>query len=256
MADGIIEFPKIACLCCTYKRPKPLAESIECFLRQEYPEDKKELVIVDDAGQYAPDICDAWENIKLITTKERYLTLGDKRNASAQFASSDVEVFAIWDDDDIYLPWHLKQIAEVIMKGAEWSKPKFVWIDKRKFLNLKKTNGLFHASWGITKEAFYKVGGYPSMQSGQDQALGRRLKNHNIKAESPTGIPTFIYRWCTCPGVKHFSALNRQTGYESLGKLKSPFINEIKPFWSKDWTEMAIKAAKKETLLKGENNGF
>ncbi|MGE4341143.1 MAG: glycosyltransferase, partial [Pigmentiphaga sp.] len=47
---------KIACLCCTFNRPAQLAEAIESFLRQTHPD--KELIILDDAGQYDPAACD------------------------------------------------------------------------------------------------------------------------------------------------------------------------------------------------------
>ena len=43
---------KIAAVCVTYLRPRQLGWMIHCFLRQDYPAARRELVILDDAGQY------------------------------------------------------------------------------------------------------------------------------------------------------------------------------------------------------------
>ena len=43
---------KIAAVCITYLRPRQLGWMIECFLRQDYPPQRRQLVILDDAGQY------------------------------------------------------------------------------------------------------------------------------------------------------------------------------------------------------------
>ncbi|GAB6186268.1 hypothetical protein [Thermopirellula anaerolimosa] len=104
--------------------------------------------------------------VKLVTTRHRFRTLGEKRNASAALVSPDVDAYAVWDDDDIYLPWHLETMAQVFAAGISWSRPAEVWIDRRTHLQRKTTGGLFHGSWGFTREAFLAVGGYPAMQSG------------------------------------------------------------------------------------------
>lgn len=46
------ELPFISCVCPTYKRPHMLRNSLACFLAQDYPKDRCELIILDDAGQY------------------------------------------------------------------------------------------------------------------------------------------------------------------------------------------------------------
>ena len=140
---------KIACLCVTFNRPAQLAEAVESFLHQTYPAELRELVIVDDAGQYAPAACDDLPGVKLVTTRHRFRTLGEKRNASAALASPDVEAYAVWDDDDIYLPWHLEVMAAVFQAGHRWSVPAEVWIDRRTCLERKPT-GAFSTARGAS----------------------------------------------------------------------------------------------------------
>ena len=235
---------KIACLCSTFNRPGQLAEAVESFLRQTYPAELRELVILDDAGQYAPDACDHLPGVKLVTTRHRFRTLGEKRNASAALVSPDVDAYAVWDDDDIYLPWHLEAMVAVFQAGYRWSLPAEVWIDRRTYLERKTTGGFFHGSWGFTREAFLSVGGYPAMQSGQDQALAARFKRAGIKPISPREIvdapassivlPSYIYRWHTYPNARHISALGKD-GYERRGEEPVEHVARITPCWSRDW---------------------
>jgi glycosyltransferase involved in cell wall biosynthesis len=130
---------KIAAVCCTYLRPKALGRLIHCFLQQDYP--KRELIILDDAGQYDNQQGDRW---RLISVNSRFPTLGEKRNAAVALVADDVEALAVWDDDDLYLPWALRACAEAL-RVAPWSRPSIVLHPhKNGSLTQHKTCGLFH----------------------------------------------------------------------------------------------------------------
>ena len=103
---------KIAAVCCTYLRPKQLGHLIRCFERQDYAD--RELVVLDDAGQYEPAAGDRW---RLVSVRPRFPTLGEKRNAAAGYVSPDVEALAVWDDDDLYLPWALSASVAAAAPG-------------------------------------------------------------------------------------------------------------------------------------------
>jgi cellulose synthase/poly-beta-1,6-N-acetylglucosamine synthase-like glycosyltransferase len=111
--------PKLACLCCTYKRPHILEHAVESFLRQDYPKNLCELIVLDDAGQLMP--C-SQENWHVVSTSRRFRTLGEKRNACAALSNPDVDAYVVWDDDDIYLPHTLRAHADALSR-AEWSRP-------------------------------------------------------------------------------------------------------------------------------------
>ena len=59
---------KLAALCCTYLRPGSLGQLIESFLRQDYPRESRELVILDDAGQYDNQEGDGWRLVSIPPT--------------------------------------------------------------------------------------------------------------------------------------------------------------------------------------------
>jgi glycosyltransferase involved in cell wall biosynthesis len=113
---------KLAALCCTYRRPHLLGQLIESFLRQNYPRELRELVILDDAGQYENQEGDGW---RLVSIPRRFHSLGEKRNACAALASPDAEGFLVADDDDIYLPHWFSATAEALQR-ADWSRARLV----------------------------------------------------------------------------------------------------------------------------------
>jgi hypothetical protein len=236
--------PKVACLCPTYKRPRELANVIECFLRQDYPAELRELIVLDDAGQYVPDAITT-PGVKLITTPHRFRTLGEKRNASAALSSPDAVIYSVWDDDDVYLPWHISAaVAALEQTGADYTIPTALYTENRKRLAPKSNGQMFHGAWAFRRAAFERVGGYPWIQSGQDQGLLRRFKAASLRRADPIRFdprPSYIYRWGTTPCGWHISGLNRQDGYERVAAKQGESIQQLTPALEKDWTELTAQ---------------
>lgn len=232
---------KIACVCPTYKRPRELAEAIESFLRQDYPAELRSLIVLDDVGQYSPDACDGLPGVRLVTTSTRYVTLGGKRNASVELAG-DADAICVWDDDDIYLPWHVSACARAIA-GVDYAIPTKVLSFRRGGKMIVRSNAsLFHGAWIFTRAAFERVGGYPLMQSGQDQALLARFKAAHMHRGDHLlhdARPSYIYRWGTTPSGWHISALSKTNGYERLAARQAEHVAKIVPAWSRDWLAAA-----------------
>jgi len=232
--------PKLACICCTFARPKLLTHALQSYLMQDYPADRCELIILDDAGQYRNQSHTEPKTWHLISTKRRFRTLGEKRNASAALVSPDTDALVVWDDDDIYLPWTLKAHAAALRK-APWSVPSVIlWEEaRRKKLVAHATNGLFHAAWAFTREAFSRVCGYPFMQSGQDQGLAKRFKQAGVARTDPITLgfdAYFVQRWGSTRSW-HLSVMDVRRGYDGLAQHthQGPPISELKPCWPLDY---------------------
>ena len=212
---------KVAAVCCTWCRPERLRHLIRCFERQDHPD--RELVILDDAAQYHDQAGDRW---RLVSVPTRYPTLGDKRNAAAALVSPDAEAFAVFDDDDLYLPWALSAVAAGL-RVAEWTRPSQVLalqgLDR---LTPTPAGGLYHGAWAYRRELFQCVGGYPSMNSGEDQHLAHRFNCANATCADPIELgfrPYYVYWWSD---MWHLSACG-DDGYEHLGRLDRPFVGTI-----------------------------
>lgn len=206
---------KIAAVCCTFLRPRSLGQLIRCFELQDYPPDRRELVVLDDAGQYEPCRGEGW---RVVSTGKRFATLGAKRNAAAALVSPDVEALAVFDDDDLYLPWALRASAAALAE-ADWSRPGAVLHrEPDGSLAPHATGGLYHGGWAYRRAAFLRAGGYPEMNNGEDQALARRLERLGVCQADPLALgfrPFYVYTW---GGGWHLSNLGAD-GYRRLGGL-------------------------------------
>lgn len=226
---------KLAALCCTYLRPKMLGQLIECFLRQDYPPALRELIILDDAGQYSNQEGNGW---RLISIPRRFRTLGEKRNACAALASPDIQGFLVADDDDIYLPHWFRTQAEAL-KRAEWSHPSLVLLEHGEGLQECDTGGLYHGGWAFRKEAFYRVRGYGPHNNGEDQELADRLGAAGVTQCDPSEFapPFYIYRYDN--GSYHLSYMDDQ-GYKELGGPRTKAKMTIQAGWSREWDKLPV----------------
>jgi len=225
---------KLAALCCTYKRPHLLGQLIESFLRQDYPREQRELIILDDAGQYENQEGDGW---RLISIPFRFRSLGEKRNACAALASPDIEGFLVADDDDIYLPhWFCTQ-AEALRK-AEWSRSGLVLVDDGDGLHEADTGGLYHGGWAFRRSLLERVRGYGPHNNGEDQELAGRLADVPSSDPSEFALPFYIYRNET--DSYHLSWLG-DDGYQSLFAPRTEAKAAFTINWPRDFTTLPVR---------------
>jgi hypothetical protein len=157
----LFELPFVSCLCPTNRRPKPLENSLACYLAQDYLADRRELLILNDAGELGNQSGPGWE---LISISRRFRSLPEKFNALAGLARG--EVLVVWEDDDIYLPWHISAHVEAMGSEGGFSKPSRVLSDYSGELQTEDATGRFHASIALTRKTFEAAGGRPLTKRG------------------------------------------------------------------------------------------
>lgn len=209
-----MHYPTISCLCPTYGRPKTLANAIACFQAQDYPPDRCKLIVLDDLGNIEPvttrnntGTTGRQTDIYIQSTNQRYSCLPEKYNALVSIAPLS-DIYVVWEDDDIQLPWCLKAHAAAC-KTAGWSYPSHVFSDYsdsgQPSIHIEETGNRFHGCLGIRRETLRAVGGWPlTRRADFDQQLISSLKRlgdagNPIQAlEKP---PAYIFRWCN--GTTH-----------------------------------------------------
>jgi hypothetical protein len=196
------ELPMVSCLCPTYRRPKLLENSIACFLAQDYPADRRELIVLDDAGELQNQIGDGWQ---IISIPRRFRSLPEKFNALTGLARG--EILVVWEDDDIYLPHHISSHVAA-MAGHLWSKPSKVLSDYTGEIQEEDAAGRFHASLAFTRRALEQVGGWPMTLRGDfDQQLIARLNAVGFAGDPcEFADPAYVFRWGST-GAYHGQAL-------------------------------------------------
>lgn len=226
---------KLAAVCCTYLRPQLLGQLIECFLRQDYPRELRELIILDDAGQYENQAGDGW---KLISIPNRFRSLGEKRNACIALASPDVEGYLVADDDDVYLPHWFRTQAEAL-KRAEWSRPSLYLHEHGNGLKEAETCGQYHASWAFRREAFYKIRGYGPYNNGEDTELASRLSASGITECDPCQFAPPFFIWGCNTDSYHLSYMDDQ-GFMDLANHAVGRQSGVHPTWFRDWNTLPV----------------
>ena len=219
---------KICCCVCTWLRPQQLGNLIRCFERQDYA--NRCMVILDDAGQYENQEGDRW---RLVSIKDRFDSLGHKRNAVARLAPNDADAFAIWDDDDYYLPLALSA-SVAALRTAEWSRPSLVLHPWEKTplhwqFRQHQTGGLYHGSWAYQREMFGRLGGYKAGYSGpEDQEFMWRMEKAGVTRADPIALgyqPFYVYPWGNLSGGPHISGMltgrdNGEKAWQRMGMIE------------------------------------
>ena len=188
------ELPFISCKTVTYGRVSLLEEAIESFLKQDYPKDKCELVIVNDYPRQNL-IYDNVSNIHIYNLKETFNPIGAKENYATALCNGDI--ICQWDDDDIALPNHLKNVAKYFTDttnilhwghGMYYNEP-----DITDIVSVGNSGIVFR------KSAWEAIGGHPLENAGYDMTFVIRLhqyaSNGRVSALPPKEETSWMYRW-------------------------------------------------------------
>ena len=165
--------PLVSCIMPTYGRPDYVMESLSMFLEQDYQ--NKELIILNDCpGQvFKGD----FPQVRITNLDERFSTLGEKRNAIIEEARG--EVIAVWDDDDVYLPWRLSySVEEMYRHAAPFYLPAEFWAywgDEKLHDNQAIQGWISHPMFVFQKDLWRAAGCYPAQTFGEDAVLAHRM---------------------------------------------------------------------------------
>jgi hypothetical protein len=232
------DLPLISCIFASYNRPPDhqhlIEEAIESFLRQTYP--NKELIVLNDC----PDqelVCDA-PGVRVVNVAERFPTLGDKQNAAIRMANGDL--IAVWDDDDLSLPWRLSLSVDRLGE-ADYFNPRAYWFLDGRGLHADHAMGYAQNASLFTRTAFEAVGGYPAISLGADAEMDTRLGRlarviDPLRGSAPLKRTEwfYIYRWGVSP--VHLSGKAEGNFYGEIGtRPVTPGRFHLTPHWRRDY---------------------
>jgi len=235
-----VEYPKFACICLTFDRTDLLPRALYSYLEQDYPDDRAELIILDDAGQYRSQSGDEGKPWELVSVSRRFSSIGAKRNAAISMVSPDVDAIVIWDDDDVYLPWTLRAHAVALADG-DWSRPSLVIDHRNDGIELCEASEqyVFHAAWAFRLDIFKSSGGYGDIISGEDKDLASKFIDGGVKCVDPIGLgfdPYFVFnRFGTSYHISYMSS----EGYRTL-KPGGLLVDKLGPRkWDNDFVAIS-----------------
>lgn len=193
----MLHLPFVSCLCPTFHRPKLLANALACYLAQDWPADRRELIILDDGNDF--ETADLPDNVRIISTTERFASLPEKFNAAAGMTRPESRVFFVWEDDDIYLPHHIStHLRAKVAMQADYSKASRVLSTYPGHVVTEGAEGRFHAEIAFNRDLFERVGGWPLTKRADfdQQFLSRLQKACYGRADTANfGPPSYCFRY-------------------------------------------------------------
>jgi glycosyltransferase involved in cell wall biosynthesis len=240
------KLPFISAKTITYGRVSTLEESIESFLKQDYPLDKRELIIVNDYPLQT--LIFDHPQVKIVNLSKTFDTIGEKENYATELCQGDI--ICQWDDDDVALPNHLQNVAKYMTEEVNilhWETGV-----------LCHSTGIENVGWignsGIVfrKSAWKAIGGHPLENAGYDMTFIERLHIHGgrLFAKLPKEEASWFYMWggrgYHMSGQGHdkpgkLNAIQRHSAHiereRVMGNIPTGNVH-LNPCWEKDYSNL------------------
>lgn len=241
---GKVEFLPISAKCITYGRVEFLEESLESFLRQEYP-GEYELVIVNDYPLQKLHF--DHPRVRIYNMDFTFNTIGEKENFAVSACKYDT--IAVWDDDDFAMPNHMQNINKFFPFHdlMHWHGVAFV-SGKIASIHTLGNSGIIY-----NKDIWRRVHGHAFENAGYDMTFVNNVKKIGGRigvGVMPDNEVSWFYTWGG--GSYHMSGLGGEDGIrpnviirhsehiENLrkkGKIPTGDI-ELKPRFKQNYTQM------------------
>ncbi len=235
----------VTCCMLYYGRKDVAEESMASFLLQTYPH--KKLLIVNthpDPVWFEKE----YPNIEVHNLPpDKFKNLNEKYNYA--LANVKTKWWAPWDSDDIWLPWHLKNLAAYIPNTEPNGLPRKIALARSYFMLHKRQEiKIGWNMWGTAIwETFDKDGNHhaqcdPKKASNCDRQITYLdWDRHWLDRGGEKSPISFIFRWHVEKNHNR-SAILGQKGIERAETIKEKLMKTRitepwRPHWSVDYTK-------------------
>ena len=196
---------KIDCLMGTYGRYSLACESLACFLQQTALSDATLLIY----NQHPVPLRFEHPRVRVVNEIRENVSLRQIRQRMLELADPTAELIHFWDDDDLYLPWHLQDVLENIGDSVAWKAERnWVWMGERDFT---LEFNFFEGTWTFRAD-FLRAAPLETHPLYCDHPVYMQTLDAGLLATTDLGdFANYIYRW-------HFNGNQHVSAY--------PFQNE------------------------------
>jgi len=189
---------KIDCLMGTCGRYSLASEALACFLQQSAVSQATLLIY----NQHAVPLRFEHPRVRVVNEAPPAGSLRFIRHRMHELADPSAELIHWWDDDDLYLPWHLQDCLDHVAGHVAW-KPASSWISEENVRFSRHVN-TFEGSW-VFRADYLKAAPLHTHPTYTDHPVIRQTEEAGQLATTELGGRTsYIYRWAT--GTEHVSA--------------------------------------------------
>jgi len=188
---------KIDCLLGVYGRYSLVCEALACFLQQSKVTNATLLIY----NQHPVPLLFDHPRVRVVNETLPAMPLRHIRQRILELSDLSADLIHWWDDDDLYLPWHLEDCLANIEGHVAW-KPASSWLSEA---NIKFTlrQNTFEGSW-VFRADYLREASVATHPGYIDHPVFMQTLDAKRLATSELGARTsYIYRWDT--GTQHIS---------------------------------------------------
>jgi hypothetical protein len=190
----------IDCLMGTYGRHALACEALACFLQQSATSEATLLIY----NQHPVPLRFDHPRVRVVNETPPPGSLRFIRRRMLDLADPCAEFIHFWDDDDLYLPWHLEDCLEHIGANVAW-KPASCWMSEQN-VKFSRHMNTFEGSW-IFRADYLQAAPLHTHPTYTDHPAYLQTIEAKLLATTELGAATsYIYRWSN--GFEHVSAID------------------------------------------------
>jgi hypothetical protein len=191
----------------TYGRYSLACEALACFLQQSALSQATLLIY----NQHPVPLHFDHPRVRVVNEIEPPRALRYLKQRMYELADPSADLIHGWDDDDLYLPWHLQDCLEHIGDNVAW-KPASSWMSERNVKFSRHVN-MFEGSW-VFRAGYLKAAPLNTHPTYTEHPVFAQTVEAGLLATTElAGRTSYIYRWET--GTEHLSAYGGQASEEA-----------------------------------------
>jgi hypothetical protein len=219
---------KVSFICTSYRRFTCVERIVAQYLSQTYP--NKELIIfnTDERHPYTLGFDD--DSIIIVNNGVNYLT-GEQYQNRGQICRDAVthatgDYFMLADDDDIYLPWHMEQAVDGIIKnGLDSWKPSSSFFASPGKLEICRNT--MEASVIVKMDRIREIGFRSDLTGYEGLSWYTKLRDEGqLNENDDMFVPSYCFNWSDPPemaGHKQSGDINNPDNFENHKKASNDF---------------------------------
>jgi hypothetical protein len=194
---------RIDCLMGTYGRHKLASEALACFLQQSAIEQATLLIY----NHHPVPLRFDHPRIRVVNEAPPIGSLRFIRRRMLDLADPSADLIHFWDDDDLYLPWHLEDCLKHVGENVAW-RPESCWLSQGDTAFSRHLNSRFEGSW-IFRAGYLQGAPLHTHPTYTDHPVYLQTEEARLLATTEFGgVTSYIYRWAN--GSEHVSAFGGQ----------------------------------------------
>jgi hypothetical protein len=190
---------KIDCLMGTYGRYALVSESLASFLQQTEISNATLLIY----NQHPQPLFFDHPRVRIVNEAGPSVALRFIRQRMLELSDPLADLIHFWDDDDLYLPWHLEDCLKHIGDNVAW-RPASGWTSGRntEFSPHTRSTSRVEGSW-VFRAEYLKGAAIDTHPSYSDHPVYLQAAEAGLDTSAGGTRPSYIYRWNT--GTTHLS---------------------------------------------------